>query len=72
MRKWVCSKCEKDAFYDGRCGDSPVLVCGCDRVGRKYIPDRCGMGYYTNPSGAEPVLVEDGPSGGWHGTRDSD
>jgi len=30
------------------------LMCGCDKRGSRWVPDRCG-GYYTNPSGAKPV-----------------
>ena len=25
---YVCSKCGKDAYYDGRCGDGAILMCG--------------------------------------------
>jgi len=57
MSNYVCSRCGTAAYYDGRCGDGPILVCGCDKRGQRFVPDRCG-GYYTNPSGAEPVPGE--------------
>lgn len=57
MSNYSCSNCGAAAYYDGRCGDGPVLVCGCDKRGRRWVPDR-GGGYYTNPSGAEPVEGE--------------
>jgi hypothetical protein len=28
MRDYVCSKCGKDAYFDGRMGDDPILMCG--------------------------------------------
>jgi len=31
MSNYVCSYCGKGAYYDGRCGDGPVLMCGCDK-----------------------------------------
>lgn len=30
MDNYVCSVCGKSAYYDGRCGDGPILMCGCD------------------------------------------
>lgn len=51
---YVCSNCGKAAFYDGRCGDGAVLVCGCDKRGSEWINDGRG-GYHTNPSNAHPV-----------------
>jgi hypothetical protein len=54
MSNYVCSSCGAAAYYDGRCGDGPVLMCGCDKRGRRWVNDGRG-GYYTNPSGAEPV-----------------
>ena len=29
--RYSCSHCGAEAYFDGRCGDGPVLVCGCDR-----------------------------------------
>lgn len=26
--RYVCNKCGKAAYYDGRCGDGPILMCG--------------------------------------------
>lgn len=26
-----CNKCGATAYYDGRCGDGPILMCGCDK-----------------------------------------
>jgi hypothetical protein len=31
MSNYVCSYCGAAAYYDGRCGDGPVLMCGCDK-----------------------------------------
>lgn len=28
MTTYVCSACGKEAYYDGRCGDGPILMCG--------------------------------------------
>ncbi len=57
MSNYVCSHCGAEAYYDGRCGDGPVLMCGCDKRGRRWVDDGRG-GYYTNPSGAAPVEGE--------------
>lgn len=57
MSSYMCSNCGAAAYYDGRCGDGPVLVCGCDKRGRRWVADRCG-GYYTNPTNARPVEGE--------------
>ena len=54
MSNYSCSICGKEAYYDGRCGDGPILMCGCDKRGQRWVNDGRG-GYYTNPSGAEPV-----------------
>lgn len=42
MDTYVCSHCGRDAYFDGRCGDLPVLLCGCDKVGSPYYDGRCG------------------------------
>lgn len=57
MSSYCCSNCGAAACYDGRCGDGPILMCGCDKRGRRWINDGRG-GYYTNPSGAVPVEGE--------------
>lgn len=62
MSSYSCSNCGAEAYYDGRCGDGPILVCGCDKRGRRWINDGRG-GYYTNPSGAELVSSENNPAG---------
>lgn len=61
MDSYVCSNCGAPAYYDGRCGDPPILTCGCDRKGRRWVNDGRG-GYYTNPSGATPVEGESSDS----------
>jgi hypothetical protein len=52
MSNYVCSVCGAGAFYDGRCGDGPVLMCNCDKG--RWIDDGRG-GYYDNPTGAKAV-----------------
>lgn len=55
--RWVCSNCGADAYFDGRCGDGPVLICRC-RNG-EYIND--GRGGYTLPiNNARPIQTSDG------------
>lgn len=27
---WKCSRCGMAAYYDGRCGDGPILMCTCN------------------------------------------
>lgn len=61
MSSYSCSNCGASAYYDGRCGDGPILMCGCDKRGARWINDGRG-GYYTNPSGAEPVPSDNNPA----------
>lgn len=56
MYDYVCSVCGAAAYYDGRCGDGPILMCGCDKG--EWINDGRG-GYYDNPKNAQPVKKDD-------------
>lgn len=58
--KYVCSYCGAAAYYDGRCGDGPVLVCGCDRVRR--LKDRIGHADIPT-TGARAIPAEEFGSG---------
>ena len=29
---WKCSKCNTSCYYDGRCGDGPILMCNCNEA----------------------------------------
>lgn len=42
MAKYHCNQCGAAAYYDGRCGDGPVLLCGCDRRGPVAYDSRGG------------------------------
>ena len=55
MSNYVCSNCGAAAYYDGRCGDGPVLVCGCDKRGSRKVNEGSRGTWHTNPSGATPV-----------------
>lgn len=59
MEEYVCSQCGKPAYYDGRCGDGPILMCNCAKKGPYYYDGRCGDGP-VSLSDAKPVKV-----GGW-------
>lgn len=52
MARWYCSNCGSEAYYDGRNGDGPILMCKCDQG--EWINDGRG-GYYANQTGAKPV-----------------
>jgi hypothetical protein len=52
MKNFVCSICGESSYYDGRCGDGPILICGCDKG--QFINDGRG-GYYDNPTNAQAV-----------------
>jgi len=60
MSQYCCSNCGAEAYYDGRCGDGPILMCNCDRRGR-WIDDGRG-GYYENPSNARAVASNESSS----------
>ena len=51
-QNYICSVCRQVCYFDGRCGDGPILMCGCDKG--EWVNDGRG-GFYTNPSGAKPV-----------------
>ena len=48
--RYKCSQCGADTYYDGRCGDPPILICGCDEIGPTYYDGRCGDG---------PIVISD-------------
>ena len=56
MSNYVCSNCGASCYYDGRCGDGPVLDCACTKRGR-WIDDGRG-GYTVYPNDAHPVSAE--------------
>lgn len=58
MSNYVCSNCGSAAYYDGRCGDGPVLMCNCAKRGSRKVDEGSRGIWYTNPSGAEPVENE--------------
>jgi hypothetical protein len=51
-----CSQCGAAAYFDGRCGDGPILLCGCDNG--PWVDD--GRGGYHYPTGAKAIPA--GPS----------
>jgi len=55
MMIYVCSSCGEEAYYDGRCGDGPILMCGCDKRSGQTVDEGSRGSYQTNPSGAKPV-----------------
>lgn len=58
MTSFICNKCGSAAYFDGRMGDGPVLMCGCDESGQ-FVDDGKG-GYYIND--AKPVEGKSKPS----------
>lgn len=54
MAEYHCSHCGAAAYYDGRCGDGPILTCGCDETG-EYVDEGSRGGYYVNENNAQPV-----------------
>ncbi len=51
--EYVCSNCGNPAYYDGRCGDGPVLVCECSKRKRWINDGRGGFEVYEN--NARPI-----------------
>lgn len=56
MAEYVCSNCGEEAYYDGRCGDGPVLICRCAKG--RWIDDGRG-GYYTTRNNAQAVRADE-------------
>lgn len=44
MNEYHCSECGEPAYYDGRCGDGPILVCECRKHGE--LVDEGSRGTY--------------------------
>lgn len=55
MSNYECSVCGAATYYDGRCGDGPILMCGCDKG--HWVDDGRG-GYYINPKNAHAVASD--------------
>lgn len=66
MSDYRCSVCGAEAYYDGRCGDGPVLTCGCDQG--PWVDEGSRGGYHSNPRGATPVKSGDyhNPNNPWY------
>jgi hypothetical protein len=61
MATYACNECGALAYFDGRCGDGPVLLCGCDRKGPVAYDSRIGGGRgnaYHPAATARPVEVD--------------
>lgn len=39
---WSCSQCGTGCYYDGRCGDGPVLTCDCNKGTEGWYMDSRG------------------------------
>ena len=52
---YVCSNCGTPCYYDGRCGDGPVLYCDCVKNGH-WINDGRG-GYHYPLNNAQPIHI---------------
>ena len=55
MSTYVCSLCGAGAYHDGRCGDGPILMCGCDKQKKWYVDPASGESKIaTSPATAIP------------------
>jgi hypothetical protein len=43
---YVCYICGMRAYYDGRCGDGPITMCGCGRGNAIPASEYTGRGWY--------------------------
>jgi hypothetical protein len=50
--------CGASAYYDGRCGDGPILMCGCDKQKKWYVDEKTGKAVIVD-SPAQPVREEE-------------
>lgn len=57
MNNYVCSNCGASCYYDGRCGDGPVLWCECSK-NPQWIDDGRG-GYHVYKNNATPIPAEE-------------
>lgn len=61
---YVCSNCGAGCYYDGRCGDGPILYCECaNEKNTTWVNDGRG-GYPIYKNDAKPV-----PKGDWDDRR---
>lgn len=56
MENYVCSNCGVPCYYDGRCGDGPILYCECVKRGI-YVNEGSRGGYMIYPNNAHPVHI---------------
>lgn len=57
---YTCSECGASCYYDGRCGDGPILTCGCDKKGPRLKDSRMGsVDHYYPKATAKPVNQDD-------------
>jgi hypothetical protein len=68
MNNYVCSNCGASCYYDGRCGDGPVLQCDCRNRGR-WVDEGSRGGYFQTDNNARPV---EGGRTGKNWSRDDD
>jgi len=57
IEPYVCSECGEPCYFDGRCGDGPVLYCKCGREGYN-VPDRIGF-YFQPYNNAKPIPLSE-------------
>lgn len=56
FNNYVCSNCGERCYYDGRCGDGPVLYCKCAAPENSYWVSEGSRGGYTEHlNGAHPI-----------------
>lgn len=58
MSQYSCNLCGAPAYHDGRMGDGPILMCGCDKQKKWYIDPQTGKSVIVD-SPAQPVKEEE-------------
>lgn len=58
MSQYKCNLCGAGAYYDGRCGDGPILMCGCDKQKKWHVDPQTGKAVIVD-SPAQAVKDEE-------------
>ncbi len=73
MSDYECSTCGSSAYYDGRCGDGPILMCNCGGQAVKSHDSFYGSRprktreVFKGRNGTTVIIISEDNDDGWDG-----